>query len=96
MRITDFSSLLAKPGNPTKHTKYYLNGKVSLAKPVDFQNSNIKMQYFVRAVFHLIEYSSSDGGCRTALRESGRACPPSVQNTFLLPPRHPYPRGWGC
>ena len=89
VKMTDFSSLLARPGNTTKHTKYYLNGKVSFAKPVDFQNSNIKMQYFVRALFHLVQYSSYDDGRRTVFRESRRACPPSVQNTVPLMPRHP-------
>lgn len=54
VRVTECSSLLARPGHTTKH-KYYLNGKVSLANQVDFQNPYIKMQCFVRAVFHLVQ-----------------------------------------
>lgn len=46
VRITECFSLLARPGNTTKHKKYYLNGKVALANQADFQNPNIKMKYF--------------------------------------------------
>lgn len=79
VRITESSSLLARPGNTAKHKKGYLNEKVSVANQVDFQNPDIKMQYSVRAVFHLAQGSSSDNGHRTLFRESRSVCSPAVR-----------------
>lgn len=37
------------------------------------------MQYFFRAVFHLVQYSSSDNGHRTLFGESRSVCPAPVK-----------------
>ena len=50
------------------------------------------MQYFVGAVFHLVQYFSSDDGHRTVLWESRRACPPSAKHVSLTAPASVFMR----